>query len=165
MKKLLLLSLLAMGATSFAAVEGTATEAQLPIKVYGEVIEASGDNLIITPLKNAGVSGNAIEFDFSKLLQGSSQSLDGTFEIKRAGGAAFGGTSLEVGLLDGANIVGSKDNTVNGKVGLKYAVSGSTNTDDTLYSGALRVTADVAADAATGSFNDVSQKIMVKVTN
>ena len=46
MKKLMLVALLAMGATSFGAVVGTSTNVDMPIRAIGEIVEST-DSLSI----------------------------------------------------------------------------------------------------------------------
>lgn len=86
MKKLLLASLLVVGATSFGAVstelsQQGAGEAKLPIKVVGNVISTTNTTLVVTPLNNAGVNGASMEFAFGDLVTGRDQTLSGNFEV------------------------------------------------------------------------------------
>lgn len=168
MKKLLLLSLLAMGATSFAAVEGTPERAEMPIVVKGSVIDKTGVNLVIEPIKNAGVNGASMEFDFGGIVQGQKQTLDGTFAIYKANSAEINATAanITVGLLNAAgDAVEATDSTtsVGGVTGVDatYAVSSTVNPDRTRVEGNLTVDVAVADTAAAGSFLDTTKKLAV----
>lgn len=168
MKKLLLLSLLAMSATSFAAVVGTNDYAEMPIKVRGVVVENTG-KLVITPLKNAGVDGSSMEFDFGAMTQGANQVLEGTFEVTRANDSAVVATNVAIGMLqaDNTTIADSITSTIGSGtastgVTVDYRVTTSSNGDNK-YQGTLEVGATIAADAEKGSFVDTTRKIAVKV--
>lgn len=178
MKKLLLLSLLAVSATSFAAVTGTAAEAELPVKVRGEVI-ASTTNLVITPLKNAGVDGTTLEFDFGSMRLNSTQTLEGTFSVKRADDSVILGAkdTIEIGMLTGADILptAKTENIVSGSgankpanavdgVNVNYAVSSNAEASGKEYKGTLTVVANIGGSAEVGNFVDTTQKVAVKIT-
>ncbi len=171
MKKLLLLSLLAMGATSFAAVEGTAARAEMPITVRGSVIDKTGTNLVIEPLKNAGVNGTSMEFDFGGIVQGQSQTLQGSFAIYKANATTAitdASTNIKVGMLNaaGTDVTATDTTTVgtNSKVTLGYAVRYSATPDLKRINGTIDVTANVADDAEATSFLDTSKKLAVLIT-
>ncbi|MGL5459968.1 MAG: hypothetical protein ACRDBY_10170 [Cetobacterium sp.] len=175
MKKLLLLSLLAMGATSFATVEGTADRAEMPITVRGTVIAKTGTNLIIEPIKNAGVAGASIEFDFGAVVQGQKQSLDGTFAIYKANSSEIvtdaNKDKLAVGLLNTAKTdveATQTTNDVGGITGLTatYTVSSTPNPTRTRVEGNIAVnidatTVDGAGAGNVGSFLDTTKKLAV----
>lgn len=91
MKKLLAVAaLLAVGATSFAAVVKEVdktpsghTSVALPIGVRGNLVKPTELALQVTAVKSAGVNGDRLEFDFGDLvIKSGKQSLEGTFEAK-----------------------------------------------------------------------------------
>lgn len=172
MKKLLLLSLLStLGITSFAAVQGTENKAEMPIVVRGSVIDKTGVNLIIEPIKNAGVNGTSMEFDFGGIVQGQTQSLEGTFAIYRANSTDVISNDLakiEVGILNpaGTGVVADDASKAgaDGKVSLQYSVSSTLNPEKNRIEGAIAVIADVADDADTKSFLDTTKKLAIIVT-
>ncbi|MGL5312837.1 MAG: hypothetical protein ACRC92_06290 [Peptostreptococcaceae bacterium] len=171
MKKLLLVSLLAMSATSFAAVIGTKDYAEMPVKVRGEVIETV-DQLVITPLKNAGVDGASMEFDFQKMARETEQLLEGTFEVTRANGSALVADDVAIGMLQADNIaiadsvvstLTSGAGTLDAGVTVDYRVSTNASSDKASYKGTLAVKASVNNAAEYGNFLDTTRKIAVKV--
>lgn len=166
MKKLLLLSLLAIGATSFAAVEGTAEKAEMPVVVRGSVIDKTGTNLVIEPIKNAGVNGASMEFDFGGIVQGETQALQGTFAIYKANKSVINAdmTKMETGFLQADGSVVAEELKTAGadnKVNLAYNVVTTTTSDSKRINGVLDVTAAVAADAGKGSFLDNTVKLAI----
>lgn len=170
MKKLLLLSLLAMGATSFAAVVGTADRAEMPITVRGTVMAKSGTNLVIEPIKNAGVNGASMEFDFGAIVQGQKQTLDGTFAIYKANNATINVdvTKIAVGMLNAAgdDVVATSTTTDAGGitgVTATYTVNSAVNAAKSRVDGNLAVNVAVADAAAPGSFLDTTKKLAVIV--
>ncbi|MGL5725170.1 hypothetical protein [Cetobacterium sp.] len=171
MKKLLLVSLLAMSATSFAAVVGSNEYVEMPVKVRGEVVETT-DELVITPLKNAGVDGTSMEFDFGKLTQGGTQLLEGTFEVKRANGTRVVADNVTIGMLQADNtaIADSIQSVITSGAGVEaagvtvdYRVSTNAHSDGNSYKGVLAVNATVADDAEFGNFLDTTRKVAVRV--
>lgn len=83
MKKLLLVSLLAMGATSFAAVHGTATEATVGIQVKGRVYKPAGE-LVVTPDASITPDGRVMAFDLGDIpTNTTSKVFNGGFKIER----------------------------------------------------------------------------------
>lgn len=162
MKKLLLVSLLAMGATSFAAVSGTATSAEMPIKVKGMVMAKTGAELVIEPVKNAGVEGASMEFDFREVVQGNSQSLEGTFKIYRANKSIMENT--KIGILNAAGT--GVDTTAQtkldtDKITIDYTVTSSIDAAKKEILGTLGVNVAVAEEATTGAFIDTNKKLAV----
>ncbi|MGL5622949.1 hypothetical protein, partial [Cetobacterium sp.] len=86
MKKLLLAALAVLSTTAFSAIgtqvtNGTGT-ATLPITVQGNVLDTTTASLVVTPLRNAGVDGASMAFDFGDLHRGSSQMLSGTYQAE-----------------------------------------------------------------------------------
>ncbi|MGL6063479.1 MAG: hypothetical protein ACRC0S_00070 [Fusobacteriaceae bacterium] len=167
MKKLLVLSLLAVSATSFSAVVGTATNVEMPVKVRGEVVVQS-TQLVITPIKNAGVDGASMEFDFGQMAQDSFQNLEGTFKVERADGTAIASTTIEIGMLNAATLAiepTAQSTTPTGPGGgviIDYSVTSNQATDDLSYTGTLAVKATVPLLAEVGNFLDTTKKVAVK---
>ena len=188
MKKYLLGALLIIGATSFGAVAvpvtssasgstGTAA-ADLPVKVVGTVLDSKTSKvLVVTPMKNAGVSSGSLEFDFGNLIEGQSQQLDGTFKIEVMGnGKPVELTTSPTVALEGGTAVGgdNKKATVEVNTGnttkqndvtLTYTLSTLAKQSDNSYLGTLTVGAKVESGADTGTFVDASVGIKVKVDN
>lgn len=90
MRKLLAVAaLLAVGATSFAAVTKEVeqkkghTSVALPVGVRGNIVAPENLMLEVHAVKSAGVNGDRFEFDFGNLVLGSTvQTLEGTFEAR-----------------------------------------------------------------------------------
>lgn len=165
MKKLLLVSLLAMGATSFAAVTGTDSRAEMPVKVRGTVIEKTGAELVIEPIKNAGVDGASMEFDFGTLVQGESQNLEGTFKIYRANRSEMAAAKTKVGMLKADGTVEATQTTAleTEKVDIAYVVNSAPNSDNTEIRGTLGVNVTVNDAAPAGAFLDTTKKVAVVI--
>lgn len=187
MKKYLLGALLLIGATSFGAVAvpvtnsgsgstGTAT-ADLPVKVVGTVLDSTTSKiLVVTALKNAGVSGGTLEFDFGNLIGGQSQQLDGTFKVEVMGnGKPMTLTNTPTVTLVGGTAVGSdnKKATVNVGTGdltntddvtLTYALTNLVKQSDNSYLGGLTVDAKVKTNAKAGAFVDRTIGVQIGVT-
>lgn len=187
MKKYLLGALLVIGATSFAAVavpvtgsgsgsDGTA-KADLPVKVVGTVLDNKTSKvLVITPLKNAGVSGGSLEFDFGNLVEGQNQQLDGTFkvEVMGSGKPIALNTEPTVVLVGGKAVgndnkkatvnIGTVDPTNADDVTLTYALTNLVKQADNSYLGGLTVDAKVKTDAKAGSFVDRTIGVQIGVT-
>ncbi len=185
MKKYLLGALLVIGATSFGAVavpvtgsgsDGTA-KADLPVKVVGTVLDNKTSKvLVVTPLKNAGVSSGSLEFDFGNLIEGQSQQLDGTFKIEVMGsGKPVELTTPPTVALVGGNTIGSdnKKATVNvatadpadtSDVTLTYALTNLVKQSDNSYLGGLTVDADVKTGAKAGAFVDRTIGVQIGVS-
>ncbi len=186
MKKYLLGALLVIGATSFGAVAvpvtgtdsaGTA-KADLPVKVVGTVLDSKTSKvLVVTPMKNAGVSSGSLEFDFGNLIEGQNQQLDGTFKIEVMGnGKPVELTTAPTVALEGGTAVGgdNKKATVEVNTGnttkqndvtLTYTLSTLAKQSDNSYLGTLTVGAKVETGADTGTFVDASVGVKVKVDN
>lgn len=185
MKKYLLGALLVIGAKSFAAVavpitgsgaDGKAA-ADLPVKVVGTVLDSKTSKvLVVTPLKNAGVSSGSLQFDFGNLIEGQDQQLDGTFKVEvMQSGAAVALSTPPTATLEGGTAVGNDkkkatvkvstaDPTDPNDVTLTYGLSTLGKQSDNSYLGTLTVGAKVEAGADTGTFTDTSIGIKVEVT-
>lgn len=168
MKKLLLLSLLAIGATSFAAVEGTADRAEMPITVRGTVIAKTGTNLVIEPIKNAGVTGASMEFDFGAIVQGQNQTLDGTFAIYKANNSVINAdiSKIAVGILNTTLndvLETASTSNVGGITGVTatYTVGSIVNSAKNRVDGNLSVNIATTETATPGSFLDNTKKLAV----
>lgn len=182
MKKYLLGALLVIGATSFGAVAVPVTAASstatLPVKVVGRVLDlATTKILVVTPMKNAGVNGGALEFDFGDLVEGQIQQLEGTYKIEviMQNGSQVALTTQPTAVLVGGTPVGSgnKKATVNigtgnqtdtNDVTLTYSLSELAKQADKSYAGSLTVDAKVESGADAGTFVDRTVGIKVEVT-
>lgn len=186
MKKYLLGALLVIGATSFGAVavpvtgtgSGGTAAADLPVKVVGTVLDSKTSKvLVVTPMKNAGVSSGSLEFDFGNLIEGQNQQLDGTFKIEVMGnGKPVELANAPTVTLVGGTVAGNnnKKATVNVNTGdvansndvtLTYILSTLAKQSDNSYLGTLTVGAKVETGADTGTFVDTSVGVKVKVDN
>lgn len=174
MKKLLLLSLVVMGATSFGAKIGSENEVAMPVIVRGTVVAKTSKDLVIEPIKNAGATGDTMEFDFHKIVQGQSQTLDGTFAVYRTNSEPIVKndtdiSNIKIGILGmheaitKANIKDTKKTKLDadGKTSINYAVSYTINSPKTRVEGHLNVGVDVDKEATTGSFVDRSKRLAV----
>lgn len=185
MKKYLLGALLIIGATSFGAVAvpvtgtgGTGSAAaDLPVKVVGTVLDNKTSKvLVVTPLKNAGVSSGSLEFDFGNLIGGQVQQLDGTFKVEvMANGKAIALNDTPTVSLEGGNQAGSDnkkatvevntgDTAAQDDVTLTYALTNLVKQSDNSYLGGLTVDAKVKTGADAGVFVDRTVGIKVEVT-
>lgn len=185
MKKYLLGALLIIGATSFGAVavpvvesSGTGSaKADLPVKVVGTVLDSKTSKvLVVTPLKNAGVSSGSLEFDFGNLIEGQSQQLDGTFKIEVMGSgkpvelttpptvALVGGTAVGSDSKKVTVNVGTADPTNANDVTLTYALTNLVKQSDNSYLGGLTVDADVKTGAKAGAFVDRTIGVQIGVS-
>ncbi|MHA4990493.1 hypothetical protein [Cetobacterium somerae] len=167
MKKLLLVSLFILGATSFAAVSGTANKAEMIIKVKGNVIAKTETNLIIEPVKNAGIDGSSMAFDFGSLVEGTSQSLEGTFKVYKANSDVLNAdmTKVSVGILsaNGTDTTPTAETANVGKsnVKVKYVVSTVASSDKKVINGVLDVNVTAPTGATAGTFLDTTKKLAV----
>lgn len=169
MKKLMLTALLAIGATSFSAIEGTQTDVSLPIKVTGEVVAASA-NLMIEAT-TSGMTGDEMKFNFGSLVDNGKASapMEGTFRVFRADGSALKGsgnaTTVKAGFDEGVTQASATSTLTRGTgaVTINYAVGIATpNMDGKEVNGTVSVSASVTSGATPGVFTDTSQKIYVK---
>lgn len=181
MKKHLLGALLVLGSTSFGAVtvpvESTTASATLPIKVVGKVLDSCTKKvLVVTPLKNAGVNGGSLEFDFGDLVASQTQQLEGTYKVEvLQNGAQVALTTPPTSSLVGSTAVGSDNkkavvNLATGNqteaddVSLTYTLSSLAKQSDKSYAGTLTVDAEVKSNADAGTFTDRTIGIKVDVT-
>lgn len=185
MKKYLLGALLIIGATSFAAVAvpvtgtsgSTAGTVTLPVKVVGRVLDyATAKILVVTPMKNAGVNGGALEFDFGDLVKGQIQQLEGTYKIEvMQNGSQVPLPTLPTAVLEGGTQIGSDKKKVTVNIGtgnqttttdvtLTYTLSNLAEQADKSYAGSLNVNAEVKSGAKAGTFVDRTVGIKVGVT-
>ena len=187
MKKYLLGALLIIGATSFGAVampvagsSGTPDTATLPVKVVGKVLDTATVNtakiLVVTPMKNAGVNGGAIEFDFGDLIKGQNQQLEGTYKIEVIrNGSQVALSTPPKAILEGGSLIGNDKKRVKVDIGtgkqttpddvtLTYTLSNLAKQADESYMGALTVDAEVKEGADAGTFVDRTVGIKVRVT-
>lgn len=166
MKKLLLASLLLVGATSFGAAAGEITQegtgmANLPVVVKGNVLEDTKLVLVVTPEKNAGVNGDTMEFDFGNIGLGSKAKHEMTngFKVellKKEKQIAF--NQAPTAKLTGVG-VDSKNETVAADV--IYTLSSALNkTEGEAYRGTLTVKVE---PKKAGSFIDTACNIQVSV--
>lgn len=167
MKKLLLVSLFMLGATSFSAVSGTASKAEMIIKVKGNVIAKTGTNLIIEPVKNAGIDGSSMAFDFGSLVEGTSQSLEGTFKVYKANSDVLNVdmTKVSVGILN-ANGTDTAPTAETANVGrsnvkVKYVVNTVASSDKKVIDGVLDINVTAPVGAVAGTFLDTTKKLAV----
>ncbi len=182
MKNFLLGALLIVGSSAFGAVampvtgsgsSGTGT-AKLPVKVVGTVIDtATTTTMVITPLKNAGVNGNTMEFEFGDLVEDQTQQLEGTYKIElRKNGTITAFTQPPTVTLEGGTSVGSGNKATStigigsgtDDVALAYTLGALSIQGDKTYIGNLTVDAKVKDGANTGTFIDRSVGIKVEVT-
>lgn len=185
MKKYLLGALLVIGATSFGAVAVPVTgtdsagkaAADLPVKVVGTVLDNKTSKvLVVTPLKNAGVSSGSLEFDFGNLIGGQVQQLDGTFKVEVMGnGKPIALTNAPTVTLEGGSSAGNNNKkvTVNVNTGettnandvtLTYALTNLVKQSDNSYLGGLTVDAEVKTGADAGVFVDRTVGVKIEVT-
>lgn len=182
MKKYLLGALLIIGATSFGAVavpvtSGSTGTATLPVKVVGRVLDSATTKiLVVTPMKNAGVNGGALEFDFGDLVEGQIQQLEGTYKIEvMQNGSRVSLTTPPTATLEGGNQIGSDkkkatvdigtgNQTTTNDVALTYTLSNLAEQADKSYAGSLNVNAEVKSGAKAGTFVDRTIGIKVEVT-
>ncbi len=190
MKKLLLLSLLVLGANSFGAVIGDAPvtagksgTVALPIRATAKIVAATGKTIQIEST-TAGMNGNMMEFSFGDFRTGLDQrkSLDGTFEVSLADATAFtkegdtaaaSETNVAVSFdpanftATGKNITttGTATNGLATGVDIAYAITGGLNDTKTKYMGNVNAIMTIAKSVATATnIADNSQKIYAKVT-
>ena len=183
MKNFLLGALLIVGSSAFGAVampvtgsgsSGTGT-AKLPVKVVGTVIDtATTTTMVITPLKNAGVNGNTMEFEFGDLVEDQTQQLEGTYKIElRKNGTPATFTAIPISTLEGGTAVGSGNKKATSIIGigggtddvaLTYTLGELSVQGDKTYVGSLTVDAKVKDNANAGVFIDRSVGIKVEVT-
>lgn len=195
MKKLLAVAaLLAVGATSFAAVlkeveqKGGYTSVALPIGVRGNLVRPTKLMLEVHAEKSAGVNGDRLEFDFTNLaIGGSAQSLEGTFVVKLldttgtpvkfATAPVYSLDDRKVAFVDTAAFttpVKTVTNAANGmnslktvkNVGLDYTLNSTKGlAGETSNKGTIVVTADPAHADEAGVFTTAELDLRVIVKN
>lgn len=169
MKKLLLGSMLVLGATSFATsvqdlANNSTTPAALQINVRGEVIDTTKYTLVLKPVNTSGTTTDSLEFKFDDLVVGKSATLKGEFEA----GVYQNDTSVDLGAnhtLE-ANLKKAGNNITNGqvhsgdKVDLAYTL-GELMKRGNVYRGNVSVE---AKGNKVGSFveNGVTLEVLVK---
>ncbi len=169
MKKLMLVALLAMGATSFGAVVGTSTNVDMPIRTIGEIVETT-DSLSIEST-TSGMAGNIMQFDFGTLKKAAAGSyktkeLTGTFRITRADGSAIKPASktVKVGLNAAADAKTVQSVLDSGNVKINYTLSLDTLANNaTAQEGTVVAQAEIANAATVGNFADTTQRIYVNI--
>lgn len=169
MKKLMLVALLAMGATSFGAVVGTSTNVDMPIRAIGEIVEST-DSLSIEST-TSGMAGNLMQFDFGALKKAAAgnyktKELTGTFRITRADGSAIKPASktVKVGLNAAADAKTVQSVLDSGNVKINYTLSLTTLANDaTAQEGTVVAQAEIANAATVGNFADTTQRIYVNI--
>ncbi|MGL4861583.1 MAG: hypothetical protein ACRC3I_03280 [Cetobacterium sp.] len=180
MKKLFLLGALAvLSTTAFSAV-GTEVSpgpgnrgaiATLPITVQGNVLDTSVATLVVTPLKNAGVDGSSMAFDFGDLHKGSTQTLSGTYKAEIIKDGLIAGTTggtikselVNNGVVEANNQFVSTIGTDH--VSLEYTLTAGEKDladADKTHTGGLSVTVNVDQNTTTtGIFHDPRAAIRV----
>lgn len=177
MKKLLLVSLLAMGATSFAAIEGTGSDVSMPITIKGTIIPATSKTLVIEST-TGGVQGNNMTFDFGDIVlpttgKSMTKELRGEFTVSRADKSSMvlltDKTKLKIGFDEnGATTTKETEilatNKIKGILKLnKNYVTDATNTNIIGVRGEVITTLEVDSTAGTGAFTNTSESIYVKI--
>lgn len=172
MKKLLLLSLLVLGAKSFAAIHkvGTTTDVQLPVVVTGNVIDNADTKLVIES-DTVGMSGDTMNFVFDQVIKGGTAGAQGTFTLRRANNSALASAGmgseanqLQIGFGSGfAQTVDANSNTV-GSTGVKVGYELLGALEGNVYNGTIKVSVD-ATSGNVGAFEDRSQALHAKVAD
>lgn len=170
MKKLLLLSLLTLSATSFADIfQGTADHVSVPVKVTGQVIDTSTADLIIETDKTTGVDGGSIVFDFGQIDKSKASttiSRAAKFIVKKGNGSAFDTESenVKVGMLKDKAVAATHETTgdsvkVLGSGGkVVYTVSSDTLGANAIPTGGAKViNGTLKVDVVVGSAPEVGQ--------
>ena len=165
MKKLLLLSLLVLGAKSFAAVNVVGNKdagVKMPIVVKGEVVEAASTDLVIES-DTVGMDGNKMLFAFQQIAKSGTAGVKGTFVVRMGDNSALptigsGSSELQIGLGD--SFATEDSATVLTNTTINYALSGSLENANK-YNGILDVT--INAGSNTGTFQEDTKFIHAKV--
>lgn len=184
MKKLLLASLFVIGATSFAGVEGTTNNVQLPIRLKGNLVTAASENLMIEGT-TTGMAGNIMDFNFGDIQIPTastdptatagdvvlpSQVLTGTFRLWRPKGGdiakaqdniKIGFNDVgELGAIEGVNIATGLD--IN--IGLsKTYINNASLTGIKEVEGVVTAQMVVHDNAAPGTFFHGSERLYVVI--
>ncbi|MGL5208357.1 hypothetical protein [Cetobacterium sp.] len=182
MKKLLLASLLSIGATSFGAevvemgVSAGTTDTILPITVRGKVVAATGMQIVITPTVASSADGRSLDLNFGDIQQDTVNKIPmkaGEFEIQ----ITHNGTPVkfakapEVKLQGGTEVESGTNHTlqVNNTAGnelltLAYNYSGAMS-GAKLFKGRVEVTPDMQNNNGVGLFSATGVNLGIKVTN
>lgn len=169
MKKLLLLSLLVLGAKSFAAVHvtGTPNEVQMPLVVTGSVVDNSNTNLVFES-NTVGMEGNSMTFVFDTVVKGGKAGSQGTFTLRRGNNSALatdgmGSSSnqLQIGFGDSFAATETSASVGTANVTVNYALAG--NLEANAYNGVVKIEVD-ATSGSVGTFEDRTKAIHAKVT-
>lgn len=187
MKKLLLLSLLVLGANSFGAVIGSevgagkSTTVSLPIRTTANVVAATGKQVIIKAT-TSGMRGDMMEFNFGDIKADSvyNHNLDGQFEVSIGDGTAFTGEGdsvlgsaleIQVSLNNsdftsaGKTVTSNSSNGLADNMTMTYTLSGALNDAKTKYQGNVNVALNIASPgAAAKTYVDTSKYIFAKVS-
>lgn len=191
MKKLLLLSLLVVGANSFGAIIGDQTVANgvpavvgLPIRSTARVVEATAKQVIMEAT-TSGMNGGMMEFTFGDFKAGvkARKSLDGTFEVRLADNSPFtkehdSAASSETNIaisFDANNFAsggvktktttGNGDNGLPSGVDIAYSITGALNDASTKYMGNVNAVITIADTVRTAAnCVDNTQRIYAKVS-
>lgn len=166
MKKLLLGSMLVLGATSFgAAIEDIATNhahpAVLNIQVRGTVIDTTKHALIVRPVNMTGSSTDLMVFNFNDLQKDETKSISGNYEagIYQNGNFVDGNYKIESSLKRGTGAADTEFD-VNGKAKLKYTHREAEKVPGRPFIGTIEVE---AKGVAVGEFVDNGVKLEVLV--
>lgn len=185
MKKLLLLSLLTLSATSFADIfpgEKGSGYVSVPVQVKGEVVDPSTSDLVIETTSTTGVDGGSIVFDFGQIDKRKDSrviSRFAGFKVKKGSGEAFNAASEDVvvGMFTGSAVAAShktsdaKIQNVLGSGGeIVYTVSSNATGANEIATGGAKVIdgtlqVDVKLGTApnTGTILDVSQSLVAYI--
>lgn len=167
MKKLLLLSLLSLGATSFAnTFQGTSKYVSVPIKITGELIDTANNKLIIETTQSTGIDGAALVFDFGKLDKAVAQTVSRSadFLVKKGNGKSFKDQTVKVGILTGTGVLDTDETThatvaILGSSGgkIKYSVTSNAEAANKVVSGVTEINGNLKVDLTLGSNAEVGK--------
>lgn len=177
MKKLLLLSLLVIGSTSFAAIQGSETAVSMPIQSIGNVIVPTGSKLIIES-KTGGMNGDVMSFQFGDLTKPDSGAastikvLEGGFTVRKASGSFNGIGSSTNELQVGLNATGVEKTKTSGTteglptgITIAYNLSGDLDSSNEVYNGRITATATVTDKVTNATtFTDNAQRVYAVIT-
>lgn len=179
MKKLFLVAMLVVGATSFGAVvkpvnqaQGT-TDALLPLVVTGNVIEPTDLMLEVTPVLNAGPDGKSLAFDFGDMIKGlSKQTLNGTFNVRLLNSSKkesyfASAPTYEIVMADGSQAqANNTKKTLGNQVALEYSLSQPKGEAGVKTNrGTVVVSADATNATDTGLFTDTGLSVKISIKN
>lgn len=187
MKKLLLLSLLVMGATSFAQISGQTNIKTMPntavmgITLEGHVRTNTSSDLLLEVTSNGNSNGSGMKFDFGDIIAGSSvKGQTATFTLRRGDDSPIlstGKKSIEMGFY----VTGGSEKTLKSTVtthkvsGLDQAAAGTDKKVHIVYSysqktqqdgsvnGSITANVNVEKDAKAGLFIDNTVNFLAHV--